>query len=420
MNTKNNSINENISFKFEIKKNNLNKKQEIFDFFDSLNNDLTHKNSKDDECTPMKCVEQMIDYIPEEFWNKNNLKILDPCSGNGNFGAYCSFKTDLKNIWFNELNTIRYENCKKILNPTHINNEDFFNMTGDFNNTKFDLIMANPPYSGGGNKNKSLSNKFIEKSIDLLNDQGYLCFITPNNWMSYNNNNTTLKKLLYNGSFLVIDNNAKKFFPKIGSSFSIFVWQKTKEKIETIVKNKYCIEDTQKVFIEKDTPFIPLYISNETLSISKKMVNIKLKNNLIKYRCDLHNFTKSKYLSDKQDEKFKFLTIHTARKNRYSTFKQDIYEKNKIIIPLSTYFLPYLVKKSNVTQSVAYICIDDNQKQNKLLKKLREAKYKVLIHLTRYGNFNNLKILKNMVLNDIKLNEKEKETINKIANTIKY
>lgn len=117
------------------------KKQEIFDFFDSLNNDLTHKNSKDDECTPMKCVEQMIDYIPEEFWNKNNLKILDPCSGNGNFGAYCSFKTDLKNIWFNELNTIRYENCKKILNPTHINNEDFFNMTGDFNNTKFDLIM---------------------------------------------------------------------------------------------------------------------------------------------------------------------------------------------------------------------------------------------------------------------------------------
>lgn len=58
----------------------------------------------------------------------------------------------------------------------------------------WDLIMANPPYSGGANKNKSVSNKFIEKSIDLLKDKGYLCCITPNNWMTFSNSNRVLEK----------------------------------------------------------------------------------------------------------------------------------------------------------------------------------------------------------------------------------
>ena len=37
---------------------------------------------------------------------------------------------------------------------------------------------------------------YIEKSIDMLKDGGFLCYVTPNNWMTYNSNNTTLKKLL--------------------------------------------------------------------------------------------------------------------------------------------------------------------------------------------------------------------------------
>lgn len=142
----------------------------------------------------MKCVKKMIDYIPTDFWKNKNLKILDPCCGNGNFGAYCRTKTSEDNIWYNEMNLVRYNNCKTLLNPKNIQNNNFFELTDEWNN-HFHLIMANHPYSGGGNKNKSLSNHFIEKSMDMLNDGGYLCFITPNNWMTYNTNNTTLKKI---------------------------------------------------------------------------------------------------------------------------------------------------------------------------------------------------------------------------------
>ncbi|WP_330463434.1 Eco57I restriction-modification methylase domain-containing protein [Metamycoplasma gateae] len=155
----------------------------IFDYFNKLNNDNSHKITNDDICTPMECVKKMIDYIPSDFWKNKNLKILDPCCGNGNFGRIVELK-QVKTIFdITKMNLVRYNNCKTLLNPKNIQNNNFFELTDEWNN-HFDLIMANPPYSGGGNKNKSLSNHFIEKSMDMLNDGGYLCFITPNNWMT--------------------------------------------------------------------------------------------------------------------------------------------------------------------------------------------------------------------------------------------
>ena len=139
--------------------------EEILAFYNELNEDLDHFSSSDDICTPMECVKLMIDYVPAELWAREKISLLDPCAGNGNFGAYAKFKTDEANIWYNELSPVRFANCKKLLNPKNMSNEDFFDVYGSW-----DLIMANPPYSGGGNKNRGLSNQFIERSIDLLND----------------------------------------------------------------------------------------------------------------------------------------------------------------------------------------------------------------------------------------------------------
>ncbi len=392
--------------------------EEIYEYFNSLNIDKTHQNSTDDICTPMDCVKKMIDYIPEELWKRESLRVLDPCCGNGNFGAYCQFKTDINNIWFNDLNAQRYANCKKILNPTHINNENAFDMHGDFDGT-WDLIMANPPYSGGGNKNRSLSNEFIELAIRLLNDRGYLCFITPNNWMTYNNDNTTLRKLLNEGSFIVIDNDAKKYFPQIGSSFTIIVWQKGVQSRTKIVNN-YLIKDIQEgVRIPSTLKFIPLYVSQTVLNIAEK--SIQEKENQFRYRCDLHNFTRKDLLSDKWGGKFRYKTIHTPRKTRYATFKQDIYDKWVIIVPLSTYYLPYVMHKVNTTQSVGYFAFEEKKKADEYLKNITQACFKVLIHLTRYGNFNNIMVLKHLKFDDFpQLAEGEIKEIEKLYDKIKY
>ena len=391
--------------------------EEIFDIYNKLNLDKSHMLSTDDICTPMECVKRMIDYLPDSLWKRKKIKVLDPCSGNGNFGAYCQFKTNINNIFFNEINPIRQENCKRILNPKNISNKDFFKI----NNKDWDLIMANPPYSGGGNKNRSLSNQFIEHAIEILKNKGYLCFVTPNNWMTYNNNNTTLKALLNNGSFVVIDNDVKKYFRGVGSSFTIFIWQKGVYTNKTTVYNNYLYKDIKKdITIYKTINFIPLYISQEVLDIENKLINNK-ENSKFFYRCDLHNFTQKKYLSDTQDEVFKYKTIHTMRKTRYASKKQDIYDKWNIIIPLSTYFKPVIMNKVNVTQSVGYISFDSENDANNYLKKINNDYNKVMIHLTRYGNFNNIMVLKHLNFDtNIKFTEKEKEEIERLSLKIKY
>ena len=393
--------------------------EKTLEYYDKLNNDESHYNSNDDVCTPMNCVKIMIDYLPDDLWNKKNLKILEPCAGNGNFGAYCKFKTNIDNIWFNELNIKRFENCKKLLKPKNIRHDDFFNLDNEWAND-FDLIVANPPYSGGGNKNQSLSNKFIEKSIDMLKDGGFLCYVTPNNWMTYNSNNTTLKKLLNEGSFLVIDNDVKKYFSGIGSSFTIIIWQKSVFDNKTLVINSFLKKDIQEnVSIPNNLKFIPLYISQTVINIISKVVGDT--RNTFDYRCDLHNFTQKDLLSDNQDEIFKYRTIHTMRKTRYAKKKQDIYDKWIIIVPLSTYYIPVIEHNVNTTQSVGYIPFDSKEEADNYLKNIIKPEYKLLIHLTRYGNFNNIMVLGHLKFDkSIKFTKEEEKEIKMLTDLIKY
>ena len=50
-----------------------------------LNIDKSTYKSSNDETTPIECIEEMIAKIPIEIWMREDLKILDPCCGNGNF-----------------------------------------------------------------------------------------------------------------------------------------------------------------------------------------------------------------------------------------------------------------------------------------------------------------------------------------------
>lgn len=90
--------------------------------------------------------------------------------------------------------------------------------------------------------------------------------------------------------FLVIDNDVKKYFKGVGSSFSIMVWQKGILNHKTTIINNYLLKDIQhNIAIPKDLPFLPLYISQNILNLVQKLIS-KTSNNFT-YRCDLHNFT---------------------------------------------------------------------------------------------------------------------------------
>ena len=184
--------------------------------------------------------------------------------------------------------------------------------------------------------------------------------------------------------------------------------------------NNFLLKDVQEnVVIPKNIPFIPLYISNTVLELIPQMV-VEGRNKFY-YRCDLHNFTQKKYLSDVQDEIFRYKTIHTMRKTRYARKKQDIFDRWLIIVPLSTYYVPRVMHNVNVTQSVGYLDFDSEEEAEKYLRIITEPHFKLLVHLTRYGNFNNIMVLKHLAF-DKKYNftKKELDEIDKLVRLMNY
>ena len=69
-----------------------NKNNILYHYDNVLNKDKSTYKSSNDETTPLDCVKEMIQSIPESFWEKQNLKILDPCCGNGNFHLIIFYK----------------------------------------------------------------------------------------------------------------------------------------------------------------------------------------------------------------------------------------------------------------------------------------------------------------------------------------
>ena len=183
----------------------------------------------------------MIEKIPETFWKRNDITILDPCCGCGNFSIviykkvrqYHSKEFILKNIlYFNDINEDRLSIMNEVFNFKHMNvSKDDFTTFETIR--KFDLIVANPPYTKllpngkRASKNHNMIGSFISKSLDILKPKGFLLYITPDNWMSIVDRNILIMKLTSLQIHYINIHVVKKYFNKVGSSFVWFLIENT-------------------------------------------------------------------------------------------------------------------------------------------------------------------------------------------------
>ena len=58
--------------------------------------------------------------------------------------------------------------------------------------------------------------EFIIKTLKILKKDGYLLYITPDNWMSYADRNTLIEKLTSLQFIYLNIHTAKKYFKKMG------------------------------------------------------------------------------------------------------------------------------------------------------------------------------------------------------------
>ena len=388
--------------------------EKLKEFLDKLNYEEYHFVNSNYICTPLGCVEEMVNTIPQQFWEKTNLKILDPCAGNGNFHAYISQKTPLKNLWFNDINQIRIKNIKRIFGEdANIMQKDFLTFEEE---EKYDLVVANPPYAKITDgkrtaKNHNISRDFILKALNVTKDGGYILFIVPDNWMSYADRNK-VAEILSNYQFIHLNiHGAKSWFPKVGSSFSWFLLQKSPNEKEFVVDNNYKLKRIEKALLNKNIQYIPLYYSNIVKSILDKTLNANNEKYKIETSSDLHKYTKKKLISNIKDEKHPYKLNHTPSQVVWAERPHKYQKGWKVFISLTNQYGNFL-DNCGMTQSIAFIRCSSKEEAERISKELNNEIYVFLNNITRYGNFNNIRILQHFPkYKDFGLTPQEEEFI---------
>jgi adenine-specific DNA-methyltransferase len=380
--------------------------KEYYDNILNKNTDLVV--TSNDEPTPITCVEEMVNKIPEIFWKEKNLKILDPCCGCGNFPLVIYYKLikyhDKEHIltnmlYFNDLNTDRTDAMRKVFDyKLNVYNEDFLKMNIG---KKFDLIVANPPYAKllpngkRASKNHNLIGSFITKSLELLNPGGFLLYITPDNWMSCADRNSLICELTKLQIVYLNIHIAKKYFKKVGSSFVWYLIEKTPSyKPITIegIWNKKVYKDTVE---SEERKYIPLYYNKTIQSVLHKTVDNDSNPKFdVKTSSDLHKYTKKLLIASTQDEIHKYKLIHTPKQTVWSSRPHKYQDGYKVFISTTSYY-GTIVDDCGMTQSIAFIQCKDKEEANNISKVLNHPMYKFINNICRYGNFNNIRILQN-------------------------
>lgn len=402
---------------------------EIKKYYDEkLNLDKSTYKSSNDEPTPIDCIIEMISKIPEELWKRQELKILDPCCGNGNFSIpiifellkYYEKKTILENILeFNDINELRLENVRNVLCSEkynlQISNHDFIT----FNNSKkYDLIVANPPYAKllengkRASKNHNLIKEFIEKSLLQLKPNGYLLFITPDNWMSYADRNKVIEQITSLQIIHLDIHNAKKYFKKIGSSFTWYIVQNCSYykdiNISGIWKKKEYISSV----ISKPRKYIPLLYNQIVQNIlSKTIDNNELPKFNVLTSSDLHKYTKAKLINNEETELYKYKLIHTPKQTVYSSKKHKYQDGYKVFISTTDKYKIF-IDNCGMTQSIAFIMCVDEEEAKKYKQILEHPLYIFINNICRWGNFNNIRILQKFPIPNIEYSGNHKEIYN--------
>jgi adenine-specific DNA-methyltransferase len=367
-----------------------------------LNKDKNTFKTSNDEPTPIGCIEEMMSKVPPEFWSKR-VSILDPCCGNGNFHlvvlkhlqlAGHSYQDALSFCKFNDINAQRLANVRDIFPGSHVTDTDF--LATDDEETE-DMIVGNPPYAlitdgKRASKNHNMSRAFVEKSMRKLKPGGFLVYLIPDNWMSYADRNT-LVSTLTSYQFIHIDIHlSKKWFPKVGSTFTWFVVQKvpgTNPFSVSCLYKKAVLNGTVQSQVRQ---YIPLVYNEIVQSIVTKTLDADLPRYNIETSSDLHKYTKATLIRAEKTPDFCWRLIHTPKQTVWANRPHKYQDGWKVFISVTDTYKAF-VDNCGMTQSIAFIRCENEEDAKNVQVHLEHPLYRFLNNICRYGNFNNIRVL---------------------------
>ena len=446
-----NTYNISVQFKMSLQSLIDNPKELLELINDCLKPKEVEKKENGEVFTPMILVNEMLDKLPKDIWKNKNFKWLDPATGMGNFpiAVYLRLMEGLKDeikdvktrkkhilenmLYMCELNKKNVLVCKQIFD---INNELKLNLyEGDslkLDTTKkwkinfFDIIMGNPPYQKNFENNNgrvggsSLWSEFINYSMNILEENGYLLFITPCSWMTGGSNkqsgnilNGVMQK--YTILHLNIEECAKHF--NVASTFSYYLIKKIVEEtnFECICNYKkkiYTSIISNSIF--RKLSVIPKIFTNEMISIIYKIENA---NN------DKFNFQRLYDLDIRQTKRYnktgKYNVRHKVVDIRHTDWEQECMNKDKIVISMPGYIKTTYDKECGCSDATLFMYVNNKQHGEKLINLLNSDIYQIIINsyreLTGLNNHKNINRLSIVNIKDINFSDKEQNIINNLS-----
>lgn len=376
--------------------------QEITDF---INNLLPVKKIEKDTFgevfTNPVLINKLLDLFPSIIWNDPFKKWLDPCTGSGFFMifVYLRLMESLENwqpnskkrsfhiiknmLFMVELNKNNCKICNNLFG-TNINLicNDF--LEDSFNDLTFDCIVGNPPFqdfyglnNNGkrilGGKNKLYERIFL-KSYNLLNKNGYLSFIVPDNIFS-GNGSECYKTLIQNSiPFISFNPINQSFFPGIQQYICYFIMNKTNNLKNTTIDNGL---NNFNIKLE-NRPVNPIRNwTLETEKLVKKYVSLQRNNSIYNRGKRLDSYSGNKYPIVYSNDKI----IHTNNKN----LAVGLGIKKAIIFSISVNldFKMDYTGNFGIGPNTFYIPFNRISQGKKLEKFLNSNDYKTLVLATK-------------------------------------
>jgi hypothetical protein len=253
---------------------------------------------------------------------------------------------------------------------------------------KFDIVIGNPPYqfpTKGGNGQRDLWPKFVEKSFDIIKEYGYVSLIHPPKWRRFEEA-LWLKLSKKQIKYLEIHNyqDGNKTF----GAATRYDWY--------VIQNSKCIEET--VVVDQngtihninlsELPCLPNYNFKDFWNIVAKDNEETLE---IIYSSYHHN--QKPHMSKEKTDIFKYPCVYGMYKDGttsklYSSKKSDHFIP-KIILGICRHLYPLIDVngKYGMTQNAFGIKFNSIEEAESIKKAINSDKFKEIVKATKWGIF---------------------------------
>lgn len=264
-------------------------------------------------------------------------------------------------------------------------------MTGN----KFDVILMNPPYQmpseDGIGRNKLLWPLFVEKSIEICKDEGYVAHIHPSIWRKPGQK---LFKFISKFSIIHLRMYSKKSAKKIFGASTRFDWYLIKKEL---YNGKTLIIDEENNSCFLDISLLPFVPSSKINKVSSIMNFSGAKEDCLDvlFCTRYHSKYKELVLEESSDShKYKLLHSITAKGPRFmftNTKERGIFGvKNKVIINMGEKVYAFLDLDGSygTTEGCFSIVCSSEEEARQVFKAVTSEKFQEeIIKSTKWSNF---------------------------------